>query len=88
MTTTTSDLLHHSSDDAFSPMGALVYLNFPCGNRNIVSFELSSSNASWKYPCTASNFAKYLAVTGIACKISLVDGNGWTGLVKFSIICA
>ena len=44
-----------------------------------MSFELSSSNASWKYPCTASNFAKYLAVTGIACNISLVDGNGWTG---------
>ena len=70
---TMSDLLHHSSDDAFSPIGALVYLNFPCGNRNVVSFELSSSNASWKYPCTASNFAKYLAVTGIACSISLVD---------------
>ena len=76
---TTSDLLHHSSDDAFKPKGALVYLNFLCGSRNIVNFELSSSNASWKYPCTASNSAKYFAVTGIAYSIYLVDGNGWTG---------
>ena len=76
---TTSNLLHHSSNDAFSPIGALVYLNFPCGKRNVVSFELFSSNASWKYPCTVSNFAKYFAITGIACSISLVDRNGCTG---------
>ena len=73
------DLLHHLSDEAFKPMGALVYLNFPWGSRNVVSFELSSSRASWKYPCTASIFAKYFAVAGIACNISLVDGNWWTG---------
>ena len=73
---TTSDLLHYSSDEAFKPMGALVYLNFPWGSRNVVSFELS---LSWKYPCTASIFAKYFAFAGIACNISLVDRNGWTG---------
>ena len=60
-------------------MGVLVYLNFLWGCRNVVSFELSSSRASWKYPCTASIFAKYFAVAGIACNISLVDGNVWTG---------
>ena len=58
---TMSDLLHHLSDEAFRPMGALVYLNFPWGSRNVVSFELSSSRASRKYPCTTSIFAKYFA---------------------------
>ena len=36
-----SDWQHHSSDDAFSPIGALRYLNFPCGSRNVVIMELS-----------------------------------------------
>ena len=35
----TSDLQYHLSDDAFSPMGALRYLNLPCGSRNVVMSE-------------------------------------------------
>ena len=46
--------------DRFNPMGALKYLNLPCGSRNVVVMELCSSRASWKYPCTASNFANIL----------------------------
>ena len=30
-----SDLQHHSTDKVFSPMGALRYLNLPCGRRNV-----------------------------------------------------
>ena len=53
-----SDLKHHLSEDAFSPIGALRYLNFPWGNKKVVMYELFGSKASWKYPCTASNLAK------------------------------
>ena len=38
--------------------------------------ELFGFSANWKYPCTASNFAKHVAVLGIACNISDVHGNG------------
>ena len=41
-----SDLQHHSSDVAFSPMGALGYLNLPCGRRNVVMSELFGLRAS------------------------------------------
>ena len=76
-----SDLQHHSSDEAFSPIGARKYRNFPCGSRNVVMNELFGSSASWKYPCTASNLAKQVAELGIACNISAVQGNGCTGLL-------
>ena len=51
----TSDWQHHLSEEAFNPMGAQRYLNFPWGSRKVVLLELSSSNPSWKYPCTASS---------------------------------
>ena len=41
-----SDLQQHSSDEAFSPIGALRYLNLPCGRRNVVMRELFGSSAS------------------------------------------
>ena len=41
-----SDLQHHSSEEAFSPIGALRYLNLPCGRRNVVMSELFGSRAS------------------------------------------
>ena len=72
----TSDWQHHSSDEAFNPMGARRYLNFPWGSRKVVILELASSNPSWKYPCTASSFAKTFAFLGTACRISLVLLNG------------
>ena len=75
----TSDWQHHSSDDAFSPMGALRYLNFPWGSKNVVILELASSSPSWKYPCTASNLAKTFAFLGTACSISVVLLNGCMG---------
>ena len=53
-----------------------------------MSFEFSSSNASWKYPCTASHFVKYLAVTGIACNISLVGKWVDWPLNQFVKLCA
>ena len=69
----TSDLQHHSSDDAFNPIRALV-----------VSMELFSSSASWKNRCTASSLANTLAFNGMACKISVVHGKGCIGrLSKF-----
>ena len=71
-----SDLQHLSSDEAFSPMWALRYLNLPCRRRNVVMKELFGSSASWKYPCTASSLAKQVAVLGSACRISVVHGNG------------
>ena len=46
----TSDWQHRSSHEAFSPMGALRYLNFPWDSRKVVILELASSNPSWKYP--------------------------------------
>ena len=82
------DLQHHSSDEAFSPMGALRCLNMPCGRRkNVVMSELFGLRASWKYPCTASNFAKQVAVLGIACKILAVQGNGCTNLLTCLLRC-
>jgi hypothetical protein len=39
-----SDRAHHSSELAFSPMGALVYLYLPDGRRKVVSIELARSN--------------------------------------------
>ena len=69
-----SDCRHHSSDDAFSPMGALRYLNLPCGMRNVVSeLEFSSRKV------TASSLQNSLASGGIASMISLVEGNGCVG---------
>ena len=82
-----SDLQHHSSDDAFSPIGALRYLNLPCERRNVVINELLGSRASWKYPCTASNLAKHVVVLGIACKISDMQENGCTGLLTYLFKC-
>ena len=41
-----SDLQHHLSEEAFSSMGALRYLNLPCGRRNVVMSELFGSRAS------------------------------------------
>ena len=65
--TITSDMQHHLSDDAFSPIGALMYLNLPCGRINVVMNELLGWvwRASWKYPCTASNLEKLVAVLGM-----------------------
>ena len=77
----TSDWQHHSSDDAFSPIGALKYRNFPCGRRKVVMRELSLSNPSWNHPCTASIFAKNFALGGIACRISVVWANRCIGLL-------
>ena len=31
-----SDLKHHLSEDTFSPIGALRYLNFPWGNKKVL----------------------------------------------------
>jgi hypothetical protein len=42
-----SDRAHHSSELAFNPIGALVYLYLPDGNRNVVSNELSYSSGIW-----------------------------------------
>ena len=74
-----SDCRHHSSDDAFSPMGARKYRNLPCGMRNVVSLLEFSSSASWKYPCTASSLQNSFASGGIYSIISLVEGNGCVG---------
>ena len=41
-----SEWQHHSSDEAFRPIGALRYLNLPCGSKNVVIIELSSSKAN------------------------------------------
>ena len=71
-----SDWQHHSLDEAFSPIGARRYLNFPWGNKNVVTLELSSSNPSWKQPCTASSFANTVASLGTTCSISFVLLNG------------
>ena len=38
--TMTSDWQHHSSEEAFNPIGARRYRNFPCGRRNVVMKEL------------------------------------------------
>ena len=43
-----SDFAHHSSEEAFRPMGALVYLNLPWGRGKVVRCDDSSSRASWK----------------------------------------
>ena len=75
-----SDCRHHSSDDALRTIGALRYRNLPCGMRKVVSLLDFSSNASWKYPCTASNLQNSLASGGIASMISLVEGKGCVGL--------
>ena len=75
-----SDCRHHSSDEALRPIGALRYLNRPCGIRKVVSLLDVSSNASWKYPWTASSLQKSLASGGIASMISLIEGNGCVGL--------
>ena len=82
-----SDWQHHSSDDAVSPIGALKYLNFPWGSRNVVSIELSWSSPSWKYPCTVSSAAKYLASFGTACRISVVCENRCTGRLTCLFSC-
>ena len=75
-----SDCRHHSSDDALRPMGALRYLNRPCGIRKVVSLLDVSSSASWKYPWTASSLQNNFASGGIASMISLVEGKGCVGL--------
>ena len=75
-----SDCRHHSSDEALRPIGALKYLNRPCGIRNVVSLLDVSSNASWKYPWTASSLQNSFASGGIASMISLVEGKGCVGL--------
>ena len=75
-----SDCRHHSSDDAFRPMGVRRYLNRPCGIRNVVNLLDLSSSASWKYPCTASSLQNSLASGGIASMISRVEGKGCVGL--------
>ena len=77
-----SDLQHPLAEDAFRPIGAWRYLNFTCGRRNVVISKLLGASASWKYPCTVSNFAKYFTVLGIACSILFVHGNGCTGRFK------
>ena len=82
-----SDLQHHSSEEAFSSMGALRYLNLPCGRRNVVLSEFFGSRASKKYPCTAYFFAKQVAELGIACKFLAVQGNGCTGLLTYLFRC-
>ena len=78
-----SDLAHHSSELADNPIGARVYLYRPDGKRNVVNSEDSSSRPIWKYPCTASNFAKSLASGPIARNMSTVDGKGWTGRLTY-----
>ena len=82
-----SDLQHHLSEDEFRPIGARIYLSFPCGRRNAAISELLGSSVNWKYPCTASNFVKYFAVLGIACSISFVHGNGCTGCFTNLLRC-
>ena len=42
--TATSERRHHSSDDAFRPIGARRYRKRPCGRRNVVRYEDSSSS--------------------------------------------
>ena len=74
-----SDWQHHSSDDVFSPICALKYLNFPWGSRNVLIIELSWFSPNWKYPCTGSRAAKYFASLGTACRISVVCENKCTG---------
>ena len=75
-----SDCRHHSSDEALRPIGALRYLNRPCGIRKVVSLLDVSSNASWKYLWTASSLQNSFASGGIASIITLVEGNGCVGL--------
>ena len=75
-----SDCRHHSSEEAFRPIGARRYRNRPCGMRNVVNLLDLSSSASWKYPCTASSLQNSLASGGIASMISRVEGKGCVGL--------
>ena len=78
---TMSDLLHQMSELGDRPIGALRYTYLPEGSKKVVYFWLSLSSSTWKYPCTASSLAKYLAEGGIACSISRVHGKGCTGLL-------
>ena len=80
-----SDCRHHSSKEAFRPIGARRYRNRPCGMRNVVSLLDLSSSASWKYPCTASSLQNSLASGGIASMISRVEGKGCVGLRTYSL---
>ena len=43
-----SECLHHSSEDAFRPIGALKYLHLPSDRRNVVRSELSLSRPGLK----------------------------------------
>ena len=56
------------------------YLHLPLGSRKVVLREDSWSRTIWKYPFTASIFAKYFAVAGIVYRISDTQANGCTGL--------
>ena len=74
---TTSDLLHHTSELGARPIGALRYTYRPDGSRNVVYFLLSLSNSTWKYPWTASSFAKYLASGCLQYFSSAREGMDW-----------
>ena len=51
----TFDWQHHSSEEAFNPMGAWRYLNFPRGSRKVVIFELASSSPCLLYTSDAAD---------------------------------
>ena len=59
-----SDFAHHSSEEVFRPMGALVYLNLPWGWRKVVRCEDSSSRASWEVAVHGVELCKDLVICG------------------------
>ena len=77
---TGSDRMHHSSPAGASPMGQRRYLYLPCGRRNVVRSEDSSSRGIWWYPARASILQKTLEPFGILLTMSAAVGNGFGAL--------
>ena len=77
--TTTSERAHHSSFVEQSPIGPLIYLYLPVGNRKVVKCRSAWCRGIWWYPCVASSFANTFDPDGMFCIISIADGNGCIG---------